>query len=255
MLRVLKSLIKASLRRRSLVLARECEFDVLAAQHHLRRVFGCHAIDCVLDVGANRGQFRDMLRTSVRYSGAIHSFEPVSTYARALEARAEDDPAWTIHACALGRTAGQAQINLTSSPGLPSLLQPDLPAMHKLLPGPRVTITGTETITVRRLDEAARGIRNLNEDSRVFLKLDTQGFDMEVLVGAGSFLGRIVALQTELSIQPIYRDMPDYRSVLAFLEQQGFVISSLVPVTLDSQLRAVELDCVMVRSNRSRRDT
>ena len=51
---------------------------------HLRELLAHLDIDCVLDVGANAGQYRDFLRDKVLYDGPIISFEPVSRHVPGL---------------------------------------------------------------------------------------------------------------------------------------------------------------------------
>ena len=71
----------------------------------LQRLLERLEVDCVIDVGANRGQYHDQLRDAVGYRGRIVSVEPMSALATGLETRANrEDPLWEIHACALGAT-------------------------------------------------------------------------------------------------------------------------------------------------------
>ena len=84
---------------------------------------------------------------------------------------------------------------------------------------------------------------------RPFLKLDTQGFDLEIAKGAGSTLREFVGLQSEISFQPLYEGAPDYISALRFFEQSGFVISRLIPIHELHFPELVEMDVIMVRSD------
>ena len=84
---------------------------------------------------------------------------------------------------------------------------------------------------------------------RPYLKLDTQGFDIEVLQGGRDSLGAVRALQTEASVIGIYKGMPGYVDTIRYLDERGFDITGLYPVSRDSSLRLVEFDCVMI--NRS----
>jgi hypothetical protein len=81
-----------------------------------------------------------------------------------------------------------------------------------------------------------------------YLKLDTQGYDLEVLAGAEKALGQIAALQTELSVKAVYEQMPYYLDTIARLEQMGFEITGLFPIARDNALRVIEFDCVMVQT-------
>src|SRR5262249_20346310 len=71
-------------------------------------------INCVLDVGANVGDYGLALR-SLGYKGWILSFEPVSaTYARLAE-NAKGDPRWATFRFALGDENAERAINVMSS--------------------------------------------------------------------------------------------------------------------------------------------
>src|SRR5262249_62038297 len=113
------------------------------------------------------------------------------------------------------------------------------------------SIDHVETITVRPLDDvlAQEGIDCGKR--AVYLKLDTQGYDLEVIKGASRSLADIRALQTEASVRPIYQDMPSYQTSIDVLTESGFDISGMFPVTLDGALRLVEFDCVMVNGRYS----
>ena len=244
---LMKKMLSSALRTRGWVAFPEWRLPRWPAEQHLKKVFAAYNIDCVFDVGANTGQFRDLLREDVQYAGPIQSFEPVSGNIATLRERARSDPAWRIWPWALGRETQTQTINIYSSPGLSSLLEPDLDAMHKLLPRSDTQITGSEQVSVRRLDEVFAEVTAGLSFKNIFMKLDTQGYDLDVIAGAGRALAKVSALQTELSILPIYQTIPDYKVALQTLAAEGFEISGIFPVTHDHSLRLVEMDCVMVR--------
>ena len=215
--------------------------------NQLQRVFALYGIDTVIDVGANKGQFHDLIRNDVGFQGKIHSFEPVSSYARELEKKSISDPAWKIHSYALGSEPGTAEINVTRSPGLNSFLAPRTDVVTDFWNDD--SISGVERVMVRTLDEvlAEEGIDCSRQG--VYLKLDTQGFDLEVIKGAGKSIGGIRGLQTEASIQPIYHGMPTYGETLQKLNELGFALSGMFPVTSDASLRLIELDFVFINNH------
>jgi hypothetical protein len=92
---------------------------------HLQALFALLNVDCVLDVGANRGQFAAFLRHEVGYTGHISSFEPQPACLRDLEANASRDPLWKIYGFALGNESGQAPLNIMRASELTSFLSPD----------------------------------------------------------------------------------------------------------------------------------
>jgi hypothetical protein len=85
-------------------------------------------------------------------------------------------------------------------------------------------------------------------EPRPYLKLDTQGWDLEVIDGGPQTLPRVLALQTEVSCRAVYEGMPTMATSLDVLAAHGFAVSGLFPVTRDADLRVVELDCVAVRA-------
>ena len=71
-------------------------------------------------------------------------------------------------------------------------------------------VIGSEVVALRRLDAIFDSCVDGVKNPRVFLKIDTQGYDFEVLAGIGRALGWIVGLQTELSVKPIYAGLINY---------------------------------------------
>lgn len=210
---------------------------------HLKTLFALHGIETVIDVGANRGQYRDFLRNEVGFNGHIHSFEPLSHLTKLLDERAKQDSFWHIHHYALGAEATRLKIQVMSSDTFSSMRQVSLdsPGVFRS----STVITKTEEVAVCRLDDLAHELIGVS-GGKTYLKVDTQGFDMEVLKGAENLLCRISGLQFELPIQRIYQEVPQYRDMLSQIESLGFAISGLFPISVDESLRAVEFDCVMV---------
>jgi hypothetical protein len=54
------------------------------------------------------------------------------------------------------------------------------------------------------------------------------------------------ALQTEASVRRIYKGMPGYTEIIHYLDERGFDITGLYPISRDKSLRLVEFDCVMI---------
>jgi FkbM family methyltransferase len=217
--------------------------DWARSREALERVLGKLAIDCVFDVGANRGQYGDQLR-DIGYKGWIVSFEPARALFDDLSRRAAARPPWKVFPYALGSENGQAEINVGESDFLTSFLVPLGPS--KTLPMNRAI--GKETVEIRRLDSIFEQCMAGIGARRIYLKLDTQGFDLEVLRGADGILGSVLGAQTELSFVPIYQGMPGYMESLREFEKRGFSVVDFVPVTrVSGDLLMMEMDCVLAR--------
>jgi hypothetical protein len=143
----------------------------------------------------------------------------------------------------LGSAPGDLTINVAKESTLTSFLPPrkDVAGLWK-----DDSVSHYEIVPVRTLDDVLSEAKIDCRNEQVYLKLDTQGFDLEVLKGATNSIENIIALQTEASIQPIYEGMPSYRDTLDTLDKLGYEISGIFPVNYDSNLRLIESDCVFI---------
>jgi len=223
------------------------QFDPdLSLDTYLWMLFEHYGINCVLDVGARHGDYGLLLRNN-NFRGFIASFEPVSANFQILQKQCEADPAWEAHQLALGSRADKLEINVGKGTNFSSFLRP---SSYGLDATPDIASERTELVSVRRLDEVFAEITRHIPNPRVYLKLDTQGFDMEVVRGAQGCLSQVVALQTELSLQPLYEDMTtNWISALEELKEAGYEVSALFAGYRDQKLRLSEMDCVMVRND------
>lgn len=124
--------------------------DQPTLEAHLRRLLPMLRIDCVLDVGANRGQFATMLRR-IGYCGRIVSFEPVTESYNVIQALASRDPDWRTCHCALGATAGSREIHVTHSSVFASFLSANEYGAAKYAEA--TPVIRNERVCVRTLDE------------------------------------------------------------------------------------------------------
>ncbi|MCI3274281.1 FkbM family methyltransferase [Streptomyces cylindrosporus] len=211
---------------------------------HVAGMLELYGVNCVFDVGANAGQYAKRLRR-LGYTGRIVSFEPTAHAFERLSAAAADDPAWQVHHLGLGREDTVTAIH-TGWNTMNSLLPPSDYGLGRYR---RFNETRTEEIRVRRLDgvldEALDGI----EQPRPFLKMDTQGYDLEVFAGAGERIGDFVGLQSEVAVLRLYEGSPRMSEAVAAYEDGGFEITGMYPVTREAATgRVVEFDCVMMRA-------
>jgi FkbM family methyltransferase len=220
--------------------------DALA--EHLRQVFARAGICCVFDVGANDGTYARFLREQVKFDGLIISFEPQTMKLRDLERAAKNDNQWIIMPCALGATPGRATINLMRGDAFSSFRAPSHDHIQKYEEAN--VIVATEEVPVRTLADVYSEIASQHGISRFYLKMDTQGFDLEVFRGALPVLQHVPALQSELSFVPIYQGAPSASEAQALFAEHGFDPSLTVPVGFDESLRVIEADCVMVHPTR-----
>jgi len=197
-------------------------------------------VDTVLDVGANRGQYYQKLRTA-GFRGAIVSFEPNPDAYAQLHLVASRDSRWRGVSAALGREARSAHLNVTRNSEFSSFYSPKQGA--ELVDGGIAAIE-VKTVSMRPLasmwEELGLG------RSRAFLKLDVQGFELEVLQGVGQHLRQLTGIQLEVALEPLYEQQPTLCEVLPYLLTHGFAVYGILEGMRDQARGAlIELDLVL----------
>jgi FkbM family methyltransferase len=182
------------------------------------RQFG---IDLVLDVGANKGQFASEIR-HCGYAGKIVSFEPLSQAHGELLQSSAGDPMWDAYPrCALGDHNGEVEINIAGNSESSSIL-PMLESHRNA--APESAYQGKGIVPIKTLDAVAG--QYLKYARSPFLKIDTQGFEWQVLDGARDIFPHIKGIVVELSLVPLYEGQHLWREVIDRLGIQSGVFRS-----------------------------
>lgn len=210
-----------------------------------RTMFERHRIDLVLDVGANEGQFSEELRRKVQYKGRIVSFEPLAAAHTRLVRSASRDALWQVAPrVAIGAHAGTVALHVAGNSQSSSVLK--MMESHASA-APDSRYVGEEIVAMSTLDAAAQG--HINGDCRIFLKVDTQGYEAEVLRGAAGTLAKVVGIQMEMSLTALYAGQPLMRDLWQLLQEAGFELWSLSPVFVDPQSgRLLQVDATFFRT-------
>ena len=194
----------------------------------------------VIDVGANQGQWSSSIRKS-GYKGKIISFEPTEAFAQ-LENSASLDSSWEVRKKALGSEIGKKTIFLASNKAMSSsLLVPT--GMRERRPD--IAFESGPSVEVSTLEAE---IGAAGED--FYLKIDTQGFEMDVLRGAENILDRCVAIEFESAITRLYESETLHHDIAQWLAERKFTPYQLVITDWDSNLRTVALDAIFVREKK-----
>lgn len=247
--KVLKGLIRRTtgfqikaLEQNSFLISRRLDFWFLY-DFLIQSIMETNSINLVLDIGANKGQFGKSIRGF--YSGTIISFEPVSSTFQKLQTAASSDPAWRVMQIALGSVERKQEINVSPQDVFSSFLKNNKYCSSQF--GNESVHNETELVSVRRLDKLLEEMIPDIHNKRIFIKMDTQGYDLEVFKGATGILKSIVAIQSEVSLIPIYDGMPHWTDSISAYEQSGFSVVGMFPVNWDSK-RVIEYDCVLQKT-------
>ena len=210
-----------------------------------------HAMDrqhvsTILDIGANIGQFGQRLRIN-GYHGRIVSIEPLSAARAKLVAAAHGDPLWSVaKRCAFGANCGKVEINIAANSQSSSVLN----MLDRHLAGdPKSGYIGTETVELTTLDaflDAQGGLA----DVPLALKVDTQGYEAQVLAGLDRWLDNVKVIQIEMSLAPLYDGSVGFNDLYRMMEERGFRCISIEPNFTDPQTYEVlQTDAIFERKS------
>jgi FkbM family methyltransferase len=211
----------------------------VSERQSLRHLLEKLRIDCVIDVGANEGQYARLLRR-LGFGGLILSFEPNLDVFGVMQRTFADDASWRGFNCALGSADAELDFNVFEHSQISSFLAGSDSVKSKLV--------RTAKVPVRRLDAFLPEILPGWDKRRLFLKCDTQGFDLEVVKGAEGVLEAVCGLQSEIAVQPLYQGMPRYLEALSFYESLDFVLCDLWLNNRTVDGDVLEYDCLMRRT-------
>ena len=158
----------------------------LDEERHLARLLRYLDVDCVFDVGANIGQYGRMLRDCVGYRGRIVSFEPNPAALDRLQVAASGDVQWHVERIALGSTPGIAEFHAYDRSELGSFRN-----FGQSAHAPKIASGTTVDVEIQTLKSYIIEAKRRWNFKRPFLKLDTQGFDLEVAKGAWTSAARV----------------------------------------------------------------
>jgi FkbM family methyltransferase len=200
-------------------------------------------INLVFDVGANNGQFGAELR-EIGYTGGIVSFEPLYLPYQELQKAAHMDRLWEVAPrCAIGAFDGDIEINVSGQTGSSSIL--NMLDTH-INAAPLTAKVGVENVEIKKMDTIAHTY--LKDNSRILLKIDTQGYEDRVLDGAIQTLQSVSVLQLEVSLVELYAGQKLIWEMLDKIKTLGFELWGLDPAFVDSTTgRMLQVDAIFVK--------
>jgi FkbM family methyltransferase len=210
----------------------------------MQQLLDYHKIDLVLDVGANVGQYAKSLR-DLGYSGRIVSFEPLSSAYSQLKTASKKDLLWEIAPqTAIGNQEGEIIINIAGNSQSSSAL-PMLDA--HVQSAPESAYSGSETVKLSRLDTLAKDYIK-SETKSIFLKIDVQGLEKQVLEGATAILPLVKGIKLELSLVPLYEGQVLFKEMIDIVEKLGYELYGIEPgFTAEKTGRMLQMDGIFFK--------
>lgn len=200
-------------------------------------------IDLVLDIGANEGQFASEIR-NFGYQGKILSFEPLLSAHSKILSLSNRDSLWEVYQrCAIGDYDGDVEINVSNYSVSSSILK--VSQLH-LNAEPRSQTIGKEKVNIFRIDSIVSPYLEFSKNP--FLKIDTQGFEWQVLDGCEHSLSYFRGVLCEVSLLPLYESQHLWKELLKRIENNGFSVWAIQPGFTDPlDGRTLQLNVIFFR--------
>ncbi|MEO0311643.1 MAG: hypothetical protein RIQ89_1300 [Bacteroidota bacterium] len=195
----------------------------------------------ILDVGASIGDTLSYLSPLLPNS-VFHCFEPTSQSFLHLQSLAKKYPKCKVYQKACGAQPGKAIIYLNSRTSSSSLLPTNVTNADDYLQQ-SLNTHDSEEIEVTTLDTLFQ-----QEKVVALLKLDVQGFELEVLKGAVKVLKNTAIVVTEMNNHDYYNGACKYYEVDEFIRQNGLTFFRHFP-TIRENGQVVEWDNIYINPN------
>lgn len=197
----------------------------------------------LVDAGAHHGVYAESV-LRVQPDIAIWCFEPAPDAYRLLKQRFEGNPRVVCFEQAIGASDGKVILNVSGIDQANSIRK--MCKAHTDAWENSGQVRQQEVALVR----LGSHLQSLPSDARVFLKIDVQGAEKDVILGCGAQLEMVQVVLVELSLIPLYEGSPLLPEMVQMMDQLGFHLFDVVDRVLTPSRQPVQLDCVFVRKAR-----
>jgi FkbM family methyltransferase len=198
-------------------------------------------ISVIYDIGANIGTWT-LLAKAVIPAAYVHAFEPLPKHQDAFDDSLADVHDVTLHRVALGSENEKAVLYVTDFSDASSMLRPAPKSQAHF----GVRQAGQLSMRTHRLDDFRSANKLPGPD---LIKLDVQGYELEVLQGAIECLTSARAVITEVSFVECYEAQPLFSDVVRFMADHGFHARALSTTTALGR-PLLQTDMLFVAANR-----
>ena len=180
-------------------------------------------ITTVIDVGANTGQYALTLRR-FGYHKKIISFEPGLVAHSKLLFNSKKDNNWKIYKkVGLGCNNFYEKLNISGN-SVSSSFRP-MNRLH-ITKEPSSKYIDSEQVKIIKLDDIFK--KFYKKSKNIMLKIDTQGYEFEVIKGSVNSLKFIKCIQVELSFVELYKNQAHWLKTIKYLEKNHFQVVKVI---------------------------
>lgn len=198
----------------------------------------CKELHTIIDVGANKGQFQKAAKYHFP-DVEIHSFEPIpELYEKLLKTTKKTVKNYNL---ALGNEIGQLTFNKNKYNHSSSFYE--ISEHNKNFPSSETTKIN---VNIERLDNLSS---KFNFEGVTLLKLDVQGFELEVLKGGVNTIKQhINYIIVEINFVKLYENQPSFTKLNTYLNELGFELKTMLDFNLGRDKSYIEADFLYEKS-------
>ena len=170
-----------------------------------------------------------LIASSIFPNARITAFEPIPRAANTYSKIFRGNNRVRLHRCAIGSVAHTERLHVSGSDDSSSLLSI---SPRQVATYPRTTEVARIYVPVCKLSDI------LSPDdfkAPALLKIDVQGYELEVLKGSAGILDFFDDIYVELSFVELYVGQPLCGEVIAFLADQKFQLAGIFNVVCDAR--------------------
>ena len=212
---------------------------------NLQKILNHFKINFIIDVGAFTGSYAQSVRR-FGYKGKILSFEPILNSHKILKDNSKNDTNWAVYKnIALGEKKSTKHIFVSGKSDSSSFLK--IKKEHLKLE-PESKIIKKEKVEVDKLDDIIKNYKKIDL-KKTILKIDTQGYEFEVLKGSTNILKKVKLLQIELSLTELYEGQKSHEKIIHHLKKMKFKTWCLIPGFKNKKNgKLLQYDIIMYKS-------
>jgi len=203
----------------------------------LKQVKDCNT---VIDIGANKGQF-SLIANDIFFEPKIIAFEPLKTAAKKYNKLFHKNKNITLHNYALGKREKNVNINVSKREDSSSIL--NIGKKQSLI-FPGTEISHNEKISISPLNNFI-----VSDDliSPVFVKIDVQGYELEVLKGCNNFFEYFDYIFVECSFIELYENQPMAYEIINYLFNYSFKLRGIYNTFYDKTGTSIQADLLFCK--------
>lgn len=202
----------------------------------------------IFDAGANHGKITKKYK-NIFSNSIIHCFEPEPNNFLQLKQEAENLSDCFLHQSALGDANGTITFHLTSSSTMHSPLE--LTDANKS-PFYAESVYAQTQINVDQItiDEFCSNDQNIIDQIHI-LKMDVQGYELNVLKGASKMLscGKIDIIYSEVLFNPLYKKQCNFSQIFDFLAGFDYVLFGIYDIRQGSNGQIGWADAIFIKQS------